>query len=187
MARLIYLTHPQVQIDPAVPVPQWGLSAEGRARAEALAPRLSGVGRVVSSREVKAMETAEILGGGRTAEAFEDLGENDRSATGVLPGPAVEAMADRFFAAPEESAEGWERAVDVQARVVARVQALIAEPLTGDLLVCGHGAAGTLLYCHLAGLAIDRRHDQLPGGGCFFAAELPEARPAEGWRRMEDR
>ncbi|MEM9780708.1 MAG: histidine phosphatase family protein, partial [Pseudomonadota bacterium] len=87
MARLIYLTHPQVQIDPAVPVPQWGLSAEGRARAEALAPRLSGVGRVVSSREVKAMETAEILGGGRTAEAFEDLGENDRSATGFLPGP----------------------------------------------------------------------------------------------------
>ena len=27
-----YLTHPQVQIDPDVPVPQWGLSPVGRAR-----------------------------------------------------------------------------------------------------------------------------------------------------------
>ncbi|MEN3381188.1 MAG: hypothetical protein V7608_1232, partial [Hyphomicrobiales bacterium] len=31
-----YLTHPQVKIDPAVPVPSWGLSAAGRARVEAL-------------------------------------------------------------------------------------------------------------------------------------------------------
>ncbi|MCS3495855.1 hypothetical protein M2189_005186 [Bradyrhizobium japonicum] len=32
-----YLTHPQVQIDPTVPVPQWGLSPLGRTRTEALA------------------------------------------------------------------------------------------------------------------------------------------------------
>jgi hypothetical protein len=32
-----YLTHPQVKIDPDVPVPLWGLTAFGRARAETLA------------------------------------------------------------------------------------------------------------------------------------------------------
>ncbi|MGY3075407.1 hypothetical protein ACVWZZ_001778 [Bradyrhizobium sp. LM6.10] len=32
-----YLTHPQVQIDPAVPVPQWSLSLIGRTRTEGLA------------------------------------------------------------------------------------------------------------------------------------------------------
>ncbi|WP_256467566.1 MULTISPECIES: hypothetical protein [unclassified Bradyrhizobium] len=32
-----YLTHPQVQIDPAVPVPQWSLSPIGRTRTGGLA------------------------------------------------------------------------------------------------------------------------------------------------------
>ena len=31
------LTRPQVPVDPLVPVPRWGLSAAGRARADALA------------------------------------------------------------------------------------------------------------------------------------------------------
>ena len=29
-----YLSHPQVRIDPAVPVPRWSLSERGRARAQ---------------------------------------------------------------------------------------------------------------------------------------------------------
>ena len=37
--RALYLTHPQVMIDPAIAVPHWGLSPEGRARAEAFAAR----------------------------------------------------------------------------------------------------------------------------------------------------
>ncbi|MGY4292614.1 hypothetical protein ACVWXN_000709 [Bradyrhizobium sp. i1.4.4] len=50
-----YLTHPQVQIDPAVPVPQWGLSSVGRARAEALANAgwLASTTQIVSSAERK--------------------------------------------------------------------------------------------------------------------------------------
>lgn len=31
-----YLTHPQVSIDPSIPVPCWGLSEVGKARTEAL-------------------------------------------------------------------------------------------------------------------------------------------------------
>ncbi|MEM8870477.1 MAG: histidine phosphatase family protein [Pseudomonadota bacterium] len=200
MARFIYLTHPQVRMDPSVPVPQWGLSDEGRTRCVAVAGRLTEVGRVVSSRERKAVETAELLAAGRPFDTFEDLGENDRSATGFLPQTEFEAMADLFFAKPEESAKGWERAVDVQSRVVARLQSLISEHTAvaaetaqdatvpqrpGHLVVCGHGAAGTLAYCYFAGLAIDRRHDQMPGGGCFFDMELPHTKPSQGWRRME--
>ena len=58
-----YLTHPQVQIDPAVPVPQWGLSPVGRARTEALANAswLASTTQIVSSGERKAIETAEII------------------------------------------------------------------------------------------------------------------------------
>lgn len=31
-----YITHPQVQIDTTIPVPDWGLSDVGRARAHAM-------------------------------------------------------------------------------------------------------------------------------------------------------
>ena len=33
----VYVTHPQVEMDPRVPVPDWGLSPLGRARAAWLA------------------------------------------------------------------------------------------------------------------------------------------------------
>ena len=34
MASLIFITHPEVVIDPARPVPEWPLNATGRARME---------------------------------------------------------------------------------------------------------------------------------------------------------
>lgn len=177
MPLVHYLSHPQVAIDPAVPVPRWGLSPVGAARAAAAArlPWAARIGRIVSSDELKAVETAAAFSAalGVETEVRDGLHENDRSATGYLPPPAFEAMADRFFANPTVSQEGWERAVDAQARIVAGVEALIAEDRaagrTGDLLVVGHGGVGTLLLCHVAGWPIARLRDQPPGGGNRYA------------------
>ncbi|HSX73985.1 MAG TPA: histidine phosphatase family protein, partial [Shinella sp.] len=108
----LYITHPQVAIDPAVPVPDWGLSERGRERAlfAASAGWARQVGRLVASTERKAIETAEILAAGRLAVETDDaMGENDRSATGYLPPEAFEAAADEFFARPEQSFRGGER------------------------------------------------------------------------------
>ena len=84
-----YLTHPQVAIDPAVPVPDWGLSDEGRARVAAVvrASSLSGTTRIVSSAERKARETAGPIAEwlGLEVEIRPAMHENDRSATGFLP------------------------------------------------------------------------------------------------------
>ena len=97
MARLLYLSHPQVRIDPAQDVPSWSLSPEGAARVEALAARgaLAGISRVVSSAEVKALETARPLAAslGCTVEIRPRMHENDRSATGFLPPAEFEAVA----------------------------------------------------------------------------------------------
>lgn len=70
MTHVIYLTHPEVVIDPDVPVPDWGLNALGRARVAALAERLSGrlsdaSLHVVSSAERKALETGWPLRAGQ--------------------------------------------------------------------------------------------------------------------------
>lgn len=61
---ILYLTHPQVLIDPAKDIPDWSLNGVGSARVIALAARpgsLSGTKRVISSAKIKALETARPL------------------------------------------------------------------------------------------------------------------------------
>lgn len=186
MARAIYLTHPEVNIDPEVAVPDWGLSAVGQARVAALAPRVRAKGdHIVSSAERKALETAWPLAAPRRdIEVRPRMHENDRSATGFLKGPAFEAMADAFFAEPANSVKGWERAVDVQARILAEVDAVLAARPDEDILFCGHGGAGTLLYCALAGQPISRQWDQ-NGGGHWFSFDTQTRVPDCHWTVME--
>ncbi|WP_306235158.1 hypothetical protein [Bradyrhizobium sp. Bra64] len=39
-------------------------------------------------------------------------------------------------------------------------EAVLARNRPGDILFVGHGAVGTLLFCHFSGHPIDRVHDQ---------------------------
>jgi len=191
MTKLVrYLTHPQVRIDPLIPVPSWGLSEVGRARTEAIASagRLAGTTQIISSAERKAIETAEIVAAKLNVgvEIRKAMHENDRSATGFLVPDEFEAVADQFFAQPHVSIRGWERAIDAQSRIVREVEHVLARDRPGDVLFVGHGGVGTLLYCHYSGLAIDRAFDQPAGGGCFFAFTEHDRRVQHSWCRLED-
>ncbi|MCW3473409.1 histidine phosphatase family protein [Limobrevibacterium gyesilva] len=175
MPAAFFITHPDVQIDPAVPVPDWPLSSRGRARMRtALArPWVRGIRAIHASTERKAVDAAMILARGLDLEftTLAALGENDRSATGYLPRAEFEATADAFFARPLESVRGWERAVDAQARIVGAVEAVLSiAPAEGDIAIVSHGAVGALLICALEGLAISRSQDQPPGGGGYYYA-----------------
>jgi hypothetical protein len=64
---------------------------------------------------------------GLTVRTDANLGENDRSATGFIPEPEFSHVASQFFASPDTSIRGWERARDAQARIVAAVDRVIAE------------------------------------------------------------
>jgi broad specificity phosphatase PhoE len=188
-ARHLYVTHPQVTIDPSVPVPRWGLSALGRARAEIMTTRafIRGLTRIVASEETKAIETAEILARalGLPVEVRPDLHENDRTATGFLPPPEFEATADLFFAHPLDSVRGWERAADAQARIVGAVTTIAAERPEASTAFVGHGGVGTLLFCHLKGMPISRRHDQPPGGGGWYGFTLAPPAVDGPWRAID--
>ncbi len=85
----LYVTHPEVVIDPNVPTPRWGLSPLGRSRAERFAnhPLVNGVTRIVSSTETKALELAAILAEdcGAPVDSGDKFGESDRSSTGFVP------------------------------------------------------------------------------------------------------
>ncbi|MET3843031.1 broad specificity phosphatase PhoE [Bradyrhizobium sp. OAE829] len=158
-------------------------------RTEALAKAgwLSETTQIISSAELKAIETAEIIGRelNLTVEVKEAMHENDRSATGFLPPEEFELVADQFFAQPLVSIRGWERAVDAQLRITREVEHVLARKQTGDVLFVGHGAVGTLLFCHYSGFAIDRTHDQPAGGGHYFTFARDGRQVLHPWRPME--
>ena len=192
MPLLHFITHPEVVIDPMLPVPEWRLAPEGLRRLGLALERpwLSRLGSVFSSAERKATDAARLI-----ADRFHlspvviaELGENDRSATGYLPKAEFEAVADSFFAQPEQSIRGWERAVDAQARIRAAVDRVIAEALEdGDVAIVSHGGVGALLLCHLKGIPIDRAEDQRgAGGGCVYSFDRESRTLLSGWRRIED-
>ena len=186
----VYITHPQIRIEPDVPVPRWGLSETGIARAQQAAQSdwVRQLSRLLSSDETKALETAAIIAhpGGIDVEMLAQSGENDRSATGFLVPDEFERAADWFFAHPEQSFQGWERAIDAQKRIVTAVTSVLdrhdpARPIA----FVGHGGVGTLLKCHLSGLPISRGGDQPASGGCLYAFSLADRSLACDWTAME--
>lgn len=191
----LYVTHPEVVIDPNVATPRWGLSSVGRARAERFANHVlvRGLTRLVSSTETKALELAAVLaaGCGAPVDSGDKFDENDRRSTGFVPSARFEALADAMFAHPDESAEGWETARDAQHRVVGAFNEVLAgHDATKPIGFTGHGAVGTLLKCHLGGLKIARSEDQRrighPGGGNVFVVRLSDRRLLTDWIPMEE-
>lgn len=189
--QLVFITHPNVVISADVPVPRWPLSERGRERMR-LGLRqawISDVSAIYCSDEQKAIDTAAILAGYRGLRVTEvtALGENDRSATGFLPPSDFERMADAFFAQPDVSVRGWERAIDAQRRIVDAVCTIVQSDSSGrTIAVVSHGAVGTLLYCHLAGEPINRRRDQpANGGGNYFAFTVTPPQVFGWWQAID--
>jgi broad specificity phosphatase PhoE len=182
-----YLTHPQVHIDPAVPVPKWGLSNIGAKRVQVFSQSLCLLytTKIISSGETKALETASPIAVRLKLEIAVDemTHENDRSSTGFLPPPEFEIVADQFFASPETSVRGWERAIDAQFRIASAFHRHADS--TGDVLMVGHGGVGTLLFCYLSKMPIQRIRDQPPGGGNVWAFDIATQQMLHGWRAME--
>lgn len=193
MAIAYFVTHPEVAIDPSVPVPEWPLSSEGIRRATLMLDQswIGGVRAVFASAERKALDVADIMADRLTLSpvVLVELGENDRSATGYLPKAEFEAVADIFFKYPDESVRGWERAIDAQCRIVRAVDRVIAmAPADGDIAIISHGGVGALLLCHLKNVSISRSEDQPGGGGGnVFSFDIPTRRLLAGWHRIDQR
>jgi broad specificity phosphatase PhoE len=192
MATAFFITHPDVEIDPAIPVPDWPLSAKGRARMQAALARpwVRSIRTIHSSTERKAVDAATILadGLGLGFITMAGLRENDRSATGYLPKSEFETLADAFFAHPERSVRGWERAIDAQRRIAIAVDAILASaPVDGDIAIIAHGAVGALLLCALESLPISRTQDQPPGnGGFYFPIDTKTRLVRHGWAAIDE-
>jgi broad specificity phosphatase PhoE len=192
MATLIFITHPEVVIDPNVPIPQWPLNGIGRARMERFADLLTHheISAVYASTERKAMDGAEIVANrlGLPFRTDEELGENDRSSTGYIAPPEFWEVVDQFFGNPHESIRGWERAIDAQERIIrAMTHIARADESTGNIVVVSHGAVGCLLTAHLQKVAIGQESRPThSGGGCFIVVDRDTFTLRHDWRTIEE-
>jgi broad specificity phosphatase PhoE len=186
-----FITHPEVTIDPTVPVPYWTLSPQGIRRVMLMLgqPWVGRVRAVFTSAERKALDAAYIVAGHLSLSplVIADLGENDRSGTGYLPKAEFDVVANEFFGHPYESVRGWERAIDAQRRIVQAMDRVLAmAPARGDIAIISHGGVGALLLCHLKGVPISRTEDQPSGGGGnVFSFDIATRRILTGWHRID--
>src|SRR5262245_14437372 len=191
MKTVYFITHPEVVINPSVPVPQWPLSAQGLARMRLLLrqPWVTQITAVYCSTEQKAIDGAALLAAhlGLPVSHVADLGENDRSATGYLPAPEVQRLVGQVFDHPTVSIRGWERPVVAEQRMVRAATAIIAQDgSAGTIAIVANGGVGTLLLCALAGYAIDRRYEQPgSGGGNYYAFDAQSRVLRHGWRPID--
>ena len=167
---------------------EWPLSAVGRDRVTALAAAgwLSGTSQIIASAERKAIETAEIPGAalGLSLEVREAMHENDRSATGGLPAAEFDVVVNAFFPTPRSACAVGSGRRCPSADRAGRWRRFWIGHQSGDVLVVGHGAVGTLLLCHYCKIPISRAHDQPAGGGNYFTFDRSDRRVLQSWRPM---
>jgi broad specificity phosphatase PhoE len=188
MATVFFITHPEVEIDPTVPVPMWGLNAAGKRRTKAMLkqPWIKTIDKIYTSYEQKAMDTAEIIAKHLHMgfERVESLGEIDRTSTGFLAPDTFEKARVTFFTNSQDSYRGWETAEAAQERIVDVVELLVHNNQGKTLALCSHGAVGTLLLCALEGEVITPQKDQ-PRAGCYFAFESEGMKLIYDWKLID--
>jgi broad specificity phosphatase PhoE len=188
VSRILFITQPEVDHDPAVPVAEWRLTDAGREamRRWADGPEAREVRAVWSARERGATAAAELLAEalGLRPRGLEQLADVDRSASGYLPPELFEPALHSFFREPLLSQRGWETAAAAQERIADALETVIARsPAEGDIAIVSHWGVGALLRCHLGGVPITR-DEQPPGQGHWFAFDRDSRELLHGWRPL---
>lgn len=153
MPHLLLVRHAAVVAEINKPAHTWTLSAEGRAKCQALAPKLRRYQPTVfvASHEPKAQETAQLLATalGCASETAPDLHEHDRNGVGWLSPAAFEASLTAFFTRPTELVFGNETAAQAQDRFVNAVYATLARHPGQNIAIVAHGTVIALFMARL--------------------------------------
>ena len=179
MRRLVLVKHSMPEIEPDKPASAWKLSKAGRRRAGLLAARLKEFSPAVirSSRESKAIETAEIVANdhGVPVEIVDGLEEHHRENVPFLSSKEeFEEAVERLFRCPDELVLGTETANQARDRFTAALDKVIGVGHT-DSIVVTHGTVMTLYVASIAGVQMMSFWRRL-GLPSYVVLTLPERR-----------
>ena len=156
MRRLVLVKHSVPEIEPDRPASAWRLGALGRQRSELLASSLRSFrpGVVWSSREPKAVKTAEIVAGafGVPVQIANGLEEHHRDGVPFYPTrDEFDGAVEQFFRSPDQLVLGTETAEQARDRMAAAIDEVI-DAGQADIIVVTHGTAITLYVASVAGV-----------------------------------
>lgn len=148
---LFLVRHANTRLDPTVAANQWQLSQTGIIRAQNLARHLEGseIQVVVSSKEPKAIQTAQILADqlGCPVELAEGLHEHERP---LIPGSFThpdefKQQVKAFFEQPDQLVLGAETADQCFVRFNSALREVIERHADETIAVVSHGTVLSLL------------------------------------------
>ena len=165
LRRLVLVRHSKPEVEPDKPASTWRLNDVGRRHADLLAQRLQGFNPDVvwSSREPKAIETAEIVAAafGVPVRIADGLEEHHRRGVPYFgTRDEFESAVEQLFRNPDQLVLGEETASQALTRFTAAIDDVIAAGHT-DTIVVTHGTVMTL-----------------------YAASVAGVRPMDFWRRL---
>lgn len=184
MSKLIYITHPSVQIDPAIPPQMWRLSQDGLDQAKKLMDHdlWEDIAFIYSSTEPKAEEVATLASFtyGIKHESNKDLGEADRTAKPFMPLDEYMQAIQEAYKNPTESIHGWETHHDMFQRNAKAIDEIKDKHADETIVIVGHGGAGTCVKCYVSNreLSFDEDPKQT---GCYFIADLTTSDLIQDW------
>ncbi|MBU0708302.1 phosphoglycerate mutase family protein [Patescibacteria group bacterium] len=193
MAKIYYITHPKVKIDPEKFDKDWEISEEGQDQLQKLLGKdwVSQISIIYSSNERKAADSARMMAEKCCIahKILDDLCGADRTGGrekhGFLTNAEFKKAADDFYKYPSKSSIEWEKASDAQERNILALEKIINEnPPDSNIAIWGHGDAGILLLCHLLGKKISRDYDQ-PQMGSYFVYDSSTGKIDQLWQPID--
>jgi broad specificity phosphatase PhoE len=152
---LILAKHSLPEVVENVPARDWKLSEKGRENAQTLAERLLPyqLEIIVSSREPKAIETAEIVASkfGIQSHVVDGLHEHDRSGVTFLSKGEFQMFGRAFFENPAMLVFGNETADECHLRFERAVYSVLNQYGGKTIVIVAHGTVISLFVSRLMG------------------------------------
>lgn len=150
MRRLILIRHAAPAIVESESQRVWSLSATGRQQAAIAAAALQSAqllpDKIITSQEVKAIETGQIIASALhiPVESADDLHEHDRTGEPFHPGDVFTEKITAFFAYPDQCVFGRESAETAYERFAGAIERCTDSSPTTQLAIVVHGTVMSL-------------------------------------------
>jgi len=186
MTKLIYITHPSVELDKNKLPHEWGLSEKGFEQAKILIekPFWQEADVIYSSIEPKAIQVARLASEKYRCPWFQekDLGEADRTATPFLPLEEYMLAVQEAYLNPDTNIKGWESHHQMMKRNATVLKKIKNNYKNKTIVIIGHGGAGTTIKCYIKGIEPQFSEDPKQTG-CIFIADLDANTIIQDWQK----